>query len=99
MSNFDNSKRYLEGVILVRSSPRVFMTRLPQIQSPTEIPIPPYTNTQMGTGTFWAALPVVAVTHNATKGPMALLKIEIFNTNLYHSTTGNRRNKLNFETC
>lgn len=32
---------HLDGVILVRSSPIVLMTRRPQIHSPNEMPTPP----------------------------------------------------------
>lgn len=64
----------LEGVILVRSSPSVFMTRLPRTHSPREIPTPPSNNIQIGTGAFWAALPVDAVIQIATNGPIALLE-------------------------
>ncbi len=39
---------YLEGVMGVRSLPRVCMTRRPQIQSPVQIPTPPYRSNQIG---------------------------------------------------
>ena len=69
-----NSIVYLDGVILVRSSPIVFITLRPSTHNPTDMPAPPYRRIQIGTGAFCAALPVVAVIHSATSGPIALLE-------------------------
>ena len=39
---------YLDGVIGVRSSPTVLITRRPQTKSPMHIPTPPKTRIQIG---------------------------------------------------
>ena len=64
---------YLEGVILVRSSPMVFITLLPHNHSPIEIPAPPYNKIQIGVAAFPWTTPVVPVSHRETRGPIALL--------------------------
>lgn len=70
---------HLEGVILARSSPTVSMTRLPHIQSPMEMPTPPYSRIQIGVNSSDSTSPVVAVSQMLTNGPMALL--ETYNVN------------------
>jgi hypothetical protein len=67
-------RTYLDGVILVRSSPMVFMTRRPQVQRPREMPTPPYSRIQMGVLALAITWPVVPVSHRDTRGPIALLR-------------------------
>uniref|UniRef100_A0A2D4KYI1 Uncharacterized protein n=1 Tax=Micrurus paraensis TaxID=1970185 RepID=A0A2D4KYI1_9SAUR len=40
----------LDGVIGVRSFPIVWITLLPQTQRPTQMPMPPYSSSQIGVG-------------------------------------------------
>ena len=51
--------RYLDGVIFVRSSPIVRMTRRPQTHRPMEMPNPPKNKTHSGVLAVAATLPVV----------------------------------------
>ena len=64
---------YLDGVILVRSSPIVLMTRRPRIHRPREIPTPPYTRIQRGVAAFSWTTPWLPMSHRDTRGPIALL--------------------------
>lgn len=61
----------VDGVILERSLPIVWMTRLPQTQRPMLIQIPPYKRMYQGVGPSW--LPCSKSNMMATSGPMALL--------------------------
>ena len=48
---------YLEGVIGVRSSPTVLITRRPHTNSPMHMPTPPYTRIQTGIRTLSCIMP------------------------------------------
>jgi hypothetical protein len=50
-------KLYLDGVIFVKSSPIVRITRRPQTQRPTDIPSPPKKSTQSGVADRAATVP------------------------------------------
>lgn len=64
---------YLEGVILARSSPIVLITFRPSTTKPKDIPKPPYSRIQIGVAACCETSPVVAINHNDTRGPIALL--------------------------
>lgn len=66
----------LDGVILVRSSPSVLMTRRPRIHNPSEMPKPPNNRMKMGVGSAVETSPVVPINHRDTSGPIALLGIK-----------------------
>jgi hypothetical protein len=55
----DSVEQYLEGVMGVRSLPKVCMTLRPHTQSPALIPTPPYRSSQMGVGSADSTLPLV----------------------------------------
>lgn len=57
----------------VRSRPMVWMTLRPHTHSPMQMPTPPYSNSQMGVGSFEVTLLLLYTSQRATKGPIALL--------------------------
>ena len=64
----------LLGVIFVRSSPMVLITRRPHTNKPIEIPTPPYRRIHQGVEALGIAAPDAATNHRLTNGPTALLK-------------------------
>lgn len=64
---------YLEGVIGVRSFPRVWITLRPHTQRPAQMPTPPYRSNQMGVGALDTTEPLSYTSQRATSGPIALL--------------------------
>lgn len=64
---------YLEGVMGVRSLPRVWMTLRPHTQSPAQMPTPPYRSNHMGVGALDITDPLSYRSQRATNGPIALL--------------------------
>lgn len=55
----------------------VSITRRPQSQRPTDMPIPPYKRINRGVEAFCWTDPSEKTSHTATNGPMALLNIKI----------------------
>lgn len=66
-------RRYLEGVMRVKSSPKVFITRRPRMHNPREIPAPPYKRIHHGVAAFSDTRPWDPINQRDTNGPIALL--------------------------
>ena len=83
--------QYLEGVNVVMDTPMVSMTLLPRTHSPTDIPTPPQNRIHNGVAVFGSTIPVVNISHKATRGPIALLcgwlKMGITKRTLLQQTT------------
>lgn len=73
---------YLEGVMGVRSLPKVSITLRPHTHSPAQMPTPPYRSNQIGVGALDTTEPLSYRSQRATSGPIALLVIEISCVNL-----------------
>ena len=67
----DRIEYYLDGVILVKSSPIVLITLLPQTQRPIEMPTPPKISNQIGVAASDSILPSLYTKYSAISGPMA----------------------------
>lgn len=65
---------HVDGVIFVKSSPIVSITRLPHTHNPREIPQPPYNRMYRGVSDFCCTEPSVYINQRAINGPMALLQ-------------------------